>query len=136
MLNLSRHFLSHPTELLESLLGSLALAWGLHLLLPLDTFHSSVAYLAMHEVAPEWAWGLATAVLGGAQIATSRFGTLRARQRAATISSAVWGFIATAFFVGSPASTAVATYSIIACASVFTAVALAYQGLHDGKQSG
>lgn len=126
----ARRALTQPTALLEAVLGFLALGWGFHLLLPLDTFHSSVAYLAMHEVAPEWMWGVATAVLGATQVAISRFGTFRGRQRAATISSAVWGFIATAFFMGSPASTAVATYSVIAGASVFAAVALAYQGLH------
>lgn len=100
---------------LAGISGAGAFFWGLWILMPHDTFPTSISYNVMASLAPEWVWGLVVMVVGAAQIATTlstRGWKLRASANFATF--VTWVFIATMFIVSNWLSTATVIYPLLA----------------------
>lgn len=94
---------------------SIAIWWGIILILPYDTFSEAVAYGAMSTLAPEFVWALVLLLIGFLQL----YGIVRDhysfKRFTLLFATGVWIFIATMFALGSPFNTATGTYVIIGC---------------------
>lgn len=103
------------TLLPEVFNSTLSIAWGLWLLMPMDSFHSSIPGLALMGVfAPEPAWGVIILVIGLWQIAAVYVGNRTRRRIGMIISAAMWTFIATFVTLANPHSTGTVVYSMLA----------------------
>ena len=108
-----RDFDTEPAELLGVILTTL---WGLWLLLPMQTFHSSVAYNAL-AVVPEWLLGSVLLVIGMHAGAALRDGRVSRRREAALSMFGGWFAIAAAFAWGDITNTGVVVYGVVAVAA-------------------
>lgn len=120
------------TELLELLLGLLATLWGLGLLNPWShTFVSAPGFSAMALLAPEWAWGVAVAVLGLLQLGGLRGRHPQARRVGALGGLFVWAFVGVMIFRGNWAGLGWIIWGVVA-----TGCAIVYLRLPDPGRAG
>jgi hypothetical protein len=112
----------------EAQSGILALAFGAVLLAPADTFGMDAAYLAMAQLAPEFAWGLFIFMLGVAQIYAIVSNIYRLRRAAIFLLTCAWFFISFMLFWAVPASNGPYTYLIIALSSAWAYWRLSLRG--------
>jgi hypothetical protein len=106
-----------PERWLPIWLNSLTVAYGLWLALPMDTFAGATLYRSMVVLAPEWAWGLATA--GPAMVGLWRL--LRGRPSAILLSLGAgwWLFLVILAASVNPASGGIPIYSCLAAGYVW-----------------
>jgi hypothetical protein len=94
---------------------SLALWWGLILILPFDTFSSSSSYKAMAGIASEPCWGLFMLAIGTAQLFGMILNNYFIKRYSLLLATGIWVFISAMFGLSTFFSTASGTYFIIAC---------------------
>ena len=104
------------------LLALTALAWGLVLLNPTDTFSTSPAFSMMAQIAPEYVWGLLFSGFGVLQLIIIG----RDHKHFKPISGYVqllgvfiWSMIALFFYIGNPRGTGFVPYITITFLSLF-----------------
>lgn len=94
---------------------SLAIWWGIILLLPFNTFVISSSYSAMAGLATETAWGIIMLAQGVIQLTSMVFRFKKIKQFSYLVATFLWFFIAAMFAVGELSNTATGTYAIIGC---------------------
>lgn len=100
--------------LLELILGTGSVAWGLWLLYPgWNSFDSTPILQAMGRLAHEETWGLVVAVLGVAQFVSAGWGSVRYRWLVAFAMSAVWTLASATFLLSNPTSPSGVVYSVV-----------------------
>lgn len=100
-------------QMVELLIGGIALAWAFGLAHPDDLFSvGNYQYLAL--VAPEQVWAVWMAIVGTLQIAATFSGQFRLRIMAVMVSTFVWAWIAALFALSAPVTTASGTYAVLA----------------------
>ncbi|MGA4519263.1 hypothetical protein ACPA0F_18555 [Solibacillus silvestris] len=92
---------------------SIAIWWGVVLILPFDTFSTAVPYRAMAEIASEFYWGLLMLLMGCSHLIGITYSLKKIERASFLIATFVWIFIAAMFAFGSPPNTASGTYAII-----------------------
>lgn len=104
-------------DLLELSYGVLMLGWGLQLLMPWDTFRSSIGYQVLAQIMPEGAWGLLLACVGAIKIGAYLLDLWSWRLGATLGAVMIWTFLAVAFGLANPYGTAVVVYPVLAFTS-------------------
>lgn len=117
------------TEIVELLLGVLALNWGLLILAPFDTFGSTPSFRVMASAAPEPVWGSALFIAGVLHICGLARNHRHTRQAAAFFTFLCWMVIAISFGLANPQGTAMAVYPTLALLSAWAYVRLAREGV-------
>ena len=92
---------------------SIAMWWGVVLILPFDTFSTALSYKAMAGIAPEFYWGLLMLIMGLAHLIGITYSLKKIEKASFLIATFVWIFIAAMFTIGSPPNTASGTYALI-----------------------
>jgi hypothetical protein len=113
-----KHLL-RQVKAIEAALVALCLWWAFILFMPLNTFSTSSAYLAMSQVAGESVWALfffLIAFFHGYGIATDN---RKIRLPAVMCQLIAWLFVSAMFAIGNLATTATGTYFIISCLSAY-----------------
>ncbi|MEC0276874.1 hypothetical protein [Peribacillus frigoritolerans] len=100
---------------MEVAMTSLALWWGIILLLPYHTFPTSIAYQAMAGIANETVWGLFMLLIGSAQLLGTIHNNYQLKRVSLLAATGVWFFIASMFGISELFTTATGTYFIIGC---------------------
>lgn len=112
---------SYDFEPAEFLVGAACLGWGVWLLNPLwDTFGGSPTFAAMAQAAPEWAWGVFMALLGGMALAGMLWDRMALRRAASFGLAMAWAFVAATFWQSNLPSTGSVTYPLLALAAVWS----------------
>lgn len=93
---------------------SLALWWGLILIMPFSTFGLSVSYNAMVGVADENTWAVYMLALGLLQFVSMLTNNIFLKQISLLAATGTWFFVATMFGFGNIFNTATGTYAIVA----------------------
>jgi hypothetical protein len=105
----------NQTRVLEIAVTSIALWWGVILLLPIKTFTISSSYNIMSAIANEHIWGILMLLLGAFHLLGISLNKLYIKRLSFLVATGVWFYVATLFFLGEPATTATGTYIIIGC---------------------
>jgi hypothetical protein len=106
---------------LEAFSGTLALYWGILLLLPFDTFGASPSYAMMAALGSEAWWGCVFLLIGSSQwLSITRCRWLRALSFHLAIIG--WGFACVMFSVSNPITHAPGIYGLLAVSHVIGAV--------------
>lgn len=108
----------------EKFLLFAALWWAFIMLLPLDTFGSSVGYDTMEKVASETVWGLFFFALATGHFVGLLTGHKKLIKANCMISVVVWLFVATMLVMSNPLSTGTGMYFLVAyvAASVYSRI--------------
>lgn len=101
----------------QLLMGLVAVAWGLHMLLAFGSYRHVTHYRVLSELAPEWFWGFCLAAFGAAKITVLLFGDERARGRMSWAAAGVWLFLALAFGVSNIYAATSSVFMVFAVAS-------------------
>lgn len=104
-------------DLLEITFGLLMLGWGVQLLMPWDTFRTSVSYQALGHIMPEWAWGGLLAWVGATKIGAYLLDQRRVRLAATLGACMIWTFLAVVFGIANPYGTGIVVYPVLAFTS-------------------
>ncbi len=108
---------TEPTELAGGLMKLLIGGW---LLLP----HDTTSTFSLLTIAPEWAWGVVMALLGGGHWFALRDGYVRWRRAAAMLGFLVWFYLALTALWFNPASLGFALFSGLAVSQSWVYVRL------------
>ena len=104
------------------LLALTALAWGLVLLNPVDTFSTSPAFSMMAQIAPEYIWGLLFLGLGILQLLVIECDKEHVKPISGYVQLLgvfIWSMIALFFYIGNPHGTGFVPYITITFLSLF-----------------
>lgn len=101
------------TEPVELSGGLLKLLIGFWLLLPLQSFQSSITFTAL-AVVPEWAWGAFLVVVGIGHLAALCDGSPPWRRAASLVGFLTWFTFAAIFVHSNPAAFGWAAFAVIA----------------------
>lgn len=93
----------HDTEPTELAGGLMKLVIGSQLLLPLETFSTSVAFRDL-SILPEWLWGSLLAIIGILHLAALRDGYRPWRRVASAVGCVLWFALGTTFLHATPGS--------------------------------
>lgn len=114
------------TEVSEFLIGTIALLWGVWLLIPIwDTFRL-FSYTNFILIAPENTWGLVCASVGLLTVIASTTTWINLRKIMALIQIALWVFVAITFASVVPGNTEVPVYIMLSVASFWVYVRLVF----------
>lgn len=102
-----------PPGLSEFISGVMLGLWGVWLIVVPDVFEASKAY-DIFEVAPQRVWGVFAFWIGFWQAAATLIGTTVLRRILCWFASMFWILVAISFFLSSPSTTAIPTYTMIA----------------------
>jgi hypothetical protein len=121
---------------MEWFMAGITLAWGLVLLLPIETFNTPT-WSMFDKIAPEWGWGGLMAALGFARLAgllingSLPVATPWIRVVSAAIGFCIWVLVCFNFAVSGVVSTWLAVYPALALAECVNI----YRAAHDvGEQ--
>lgn len=106
----------------------LACAWGLWLLLPWASWGSSIIYRPLLLLAPEHAWGIVYAAIGGAHMAVALSDWYQWRRWFSFISVIKWTLVVALFAIGHLHATATVVYGAIAVASAWVFIRIGLTG--------
>lgn len=104
---------SKKLRAIEVAVTSIAIWWGIILVLPFNTFGISDSYEAMEALAPESFWGVFMIGMGFSHLLSMTYNLSRLKRFTLLIATGVWIFIASMFAIGNPMNTATGTYAII-----------------------
>lgn len=96
------NWLAKPSDWIEVFSSLLAWCWGILLILPYDTFGSTLSYRTMAFLAPEESWGflfILIALLHGLSLCAGFF---ELRVPACWLASFIWSFVGVLFAIANP----------------------------------
>lgn len=114
---------------LELVLGILAGAWGLHVLLVPDIFHNGPFLNQLAEIVPQQAWGGAALAIGVAHVVALPIGA-RARLPAICASYLWWSYLAQSAWPLWQITPAASTYTGMAMIAAIAGVCFGYEQAH------
>ena len=94
----------------ETILASSALSWGIWLLLPFNTYGSSVTFSVLADIAPEWVVGSAMFLAGLLLFVGGVRQSYCLRRWSLVAIALMWAILWMAFLLGNWRSTATVTY--------------------------
>lgn len=109
----------HSVKIIESAIVGCLLWWAFILIVPLNTFETSIAYKAMAGIASEEVWSgvfFIVGILALYGMLTERYWIRRA---ALVLSNGLWFFVATMFAIGTLATTGTGIYFVVACLNAY-----------------
>jgi hypothetical protein len=86
------------------------LGWGVLLLLPFDTFSTSIGYHILGSIMPENCWGYLTILSGLALLLGNLIHNYTLRKYSLLLSCLVWSVVFTSLFIANKASTGTIAY--------------------------
>jgi hypothetical protein len=118
----------YDTRALEFTLSFQCVAWGIWLILPLDTFSSSQVYSIISRILPEWVWGIIFLTAGILQIYSVHQYHWAFRRLMATVVLFLWVIVDVSLWVSRSSSAASITYLVFALSAMWCVVAISVRG--------